>query len=99
MATVQLRHQTEGRAYFDRKKAAGKISNEAMRCLKRRLSDIVYRHMVDDAFKPAATGPEGQQDNDSVSSATGSQSHAGSSDKPLRGPAKRQPRTPIPTAS
>jgi hypothetical protein len=31
------------RAYFDRKKAAGKPSNEAMRALKRRLSDIVYR--------------------------------------------------------
>ena len=41
MATVQLRHATEGRAYFDGRKAAGKTSNEAMRCLKRRLSDIV----------------------------------------------------------
>lgn len=99
MATVQLRHQTEGRAYFDRKKATGKTSNEAMRCLKRRLSDIVYRHMVDDAFKHATTGPGGQQDNDSVSSATGSQSHAGSSDKPLPGPAISKPRTPLPTAS
>jgi transposase len=39
MATVQLRNATEGRAYFDRKKAGGKSSNEAMRCLKRRLSD------------------------------------------------------------
>jgi transposase len=26
MATVQLRHQTMGRAYFDHKKAAGKTS-------------------------------------------------------------------------
>jgi transposase len=49
MATVQLRNPTEGRAYYDRKKAAGKTSMEAMRCLKRRLSDIVYRHMFDDA--------------------------------------------------
>ena len=48
MAIVQLRNGTEGRAYFDRKKADGKTSNEAMRCLKRRLSDIVYRPMVDD---------------------------------------------------
>ncbi|MEV4666080.1 IS110 family transposase [Micromonospora echinofusca] len=29
MATVQLRNPTEGRAYFDRKKAAGKTSMEA----------------------------------------------------------------------
>jgi transposase len=35
MATVQLRNPTEGRAYFDREKAAGKTSMEAMRCLKR----------------------------------------------------------------
>ena len=48
MATVQLRNPTEGRAYYDRKKADGKSSNEAMRCLKRRLSDAVYRVMLDD---------------------------------------------------
>ena len=77
MAVVQLRHAgTEGRAYYDRKKAAGKSSMEAMRCLKRRLSDIVYRHMLDDAIKAVATqatGPGGQRGNDSDSSATGSQ--------------------------
>ena len=39
---------TEGRAYYDRKVAAGKSPNEAMRCLKRRLSDIVYRTMLND---------------------------------------------------
>ena len=33
MATVQLRTPTEARAYVDRKKAAGKTSMEAMRCL------------------------------------------------------------------
>jgi transposase len=42
MATVQLRTRTtKGRAYYDRKVAAGKTPNEAMRCLKRRLSDVV----------------------------------------------------------
>src|SRR3954468_1883571 len=49
MATVQLRNPTEGRAYYDRKIAAGKSSNEAMRCLKRRLSEIVYRGVEDGA--------------------------------------------------
>jgi transposase len=33
MAVVQLRHRTEGRAYYDARKAAGKTSMEAMRCL------------------------------------------------------------------
>ena len=99
MATVQLRNPTEGRAYFDRKKAAGKTSMEAMRCLKRRLSDIVYRHLVDDAVTAMMTGPGGQRSNDSDSSATGSQPHTGSSDKPLPGPATTKPTTPLPAAS
>ena len=99
MATVQLRHATEGRAYFDRRKADGKTSNEAMRSLKRRLSDIVYRHMVDDAARHAATGPGGQSGNVSDSSATGSHPDTGSSDKPLPGPATRQPKPALPAAS
>ena len=54
MATVQLRNPTEGRAYYDRRKADGKTSMEAMRALKRRLSNIVYRTMVDDAITATA---------------------------------------------
>jgi transposase len=54
MATVQLRNpSSEGRAYFDHKKATGKTSMEAMRCLKRRLSDLVYRQMLSDAITHA----------------------------------------------
>jgi transposase len=37
MAVVQLRNQTEGRAYFDARKAGGMPSMMAMRALKRRL--------------------------------------------------------------
>ena len=99
MATVQLRNATEGRAYFDRKKAGGKSSNEAMRCLKRRLSDAVYRVMVDDLAKTTRTDPGGQLGNDSYSSATSSQPKASSSDQPLPGPVTTQPRTPLPAAS
>jgi transposase len=103
MATVQLRNQTEGRRYYDRRKAEGKTSNEAMRALKRRLSDIVYRTMLDDAigrsFGAKETDPGGQQGNDSESSATGLQPHTSSSDKPHPSPSKKHPRTPLPTAS
>jgi len=99
MATVQLRNATGGRDYFDRTKARGKTSNEAMRCLKRRLSDIVYRTMVNDAARQMTTSPGGQRGNDSDSSAAGSQPHTGTSDKPLPGPATAQPRTALPTAS
>ena len=102
MATVQLRNPGPGRDYFDRKKAAGKTSMEAMRALKRRLSDIVYRTMLDDAVAHAIgstrTGPGGHRGNDSDSSATGSQPHTGSSDQSLPGPVTNNPRTPRPAA-
>jgi transposase len=99
MAAVQLRNATEGREYYDRKKAAGKTSMEAMRCLKRRLSDIVYRALIDDLTSARGTGPGGQRGDDSDSSAAGSQPHTGTSDKPLPGPVTAQPRTALPTAS
>ena len=98
MATVQLRNPTEGRAYYNRKKASGKTSMESMRCLKRRLSDIVYRHMVDDAAR-AMTGPGGHRGAATNSSATGSHPHTGSSDKSLPGPASAEPTTALLTAS
>ena len=49
MAVVQLRHpSTDGRRYYDRRVAEGKTPMEAMRALKRRLSDVVYRQLVND---------------------------------------------------
>jgi transposase len=48
IAITQLRAETEGRAYYLRKRAEGKTSPEALRCLKRRLSDVVYRTMLHD---------------------------------------------------
>lgn len=99
MATVQLRNPTEGRAYFDRKKAAGKTSMEAMRCLKRRLSDIVYRQMLDDSITAAGTGPGGHRGTSTDSSVVGSHPHTDTSDQSLPGPATTQPRAPLPAAS
>ncbi|MEE6273190.1 transposase [Georgenia sp. MJ206] len=99
MATVQLRNPGVGRDYYDRKKASGKSSMEAMRCLKRRLSDIVYRTMLADLVESIGTGPGGQPGHDSYSSATGSHPNTGSSDQPLHGPAEINPTTALPTAS
>jgi transposase len=98
MATAQLRNPTQGRAYYDRRKTSGKTSMEAMRCLKRRLSDIVYRHLVDDAAR-AMTGPRGQLGAATESSATGFRPDAGSSNKSLPGPAGTEPRTTLPAPS
>jgi transposase len=46
---VQLRNDTPGRACYRRKLQQSKTSMEAMRCLRRRLSDAVYRQLVTDA--------------------------------------------------
>jgi hypothetical protein len=95
MAVVQLRHPTRGRAYYDRKVAAGKTPNEAMRALKRRLSDVVFRQMRADARARAArTGPGGHSGAATDSSAAGCNPDAGSSDKSLPGPATSDPTPP-----
>jgi transposase len=99
MARVQIRNPSVGRDYYERKKADGKSPMEATRCVKRRLSDVVYQQMLNDSMQHQATGPGGQPGNDSDSSATDSHPNAGSSDKPLPGPATSHPRTPLPAAS
>lgn len=45
----QIRLDTEGRAHYRRKLDAGKSRMGAMRCLKRRISDAVYRQLLADA--------------------------------------------------
>jgi transposase len=102
MAVVQLRHDTEGRAYFRRKLAAGKTPMEAMRCLKRRLSDVVYRQMAADAKKAS---PGGQSGATLSSSAADPTPTVDTSDKPLPGlfgeptpPAAQVDAQPEPTA-
>ena len=56
MAMVQVRRPSAGQAYYQRKLAEGKAPKEALRCLKRRLSDAVYRCLLADARSPAVTG-------------------------------------------
>lgn len=49
IAICQLRYpDTEGRVFYERKLAEGKSKKEAIRALKRRLSDVVYRHLITD---------------------------------------------------
>jgi len=47
-AVTQLRHDTNGRIYYDKKIAEGKTPKEAIRALKRRISDAVYRRLTAD---------------------------------------------------
>ena len=90
-AVTQLRLNTDGAAYYRRKRAEGKKPMEAMRCLKRRISDAMYRQLVADAAAAQGdaiqAGPGGQCGASQISSAAGSHPHTDTSDQPLPGPA------------
>jgi transposase len=60
IAVTQIRYDTPGRAYYLRKQAEGKSRKEAMRALKRRISDAVYRQLA-----TGEAGPGGQTRDDS----------------------------------
>jgi transposase len=47
-AVTQIRHDTPGRVYYDKKQAEGKTRKEALRALKRRISDTVYHQLIAD---------------------------------------------------
>jgi transposase len=76
-AVTQISHRhSDGRAYYDRKVAEGKTPKEALRALKRRISDAIFARLQADARQAAAAasgrGPGGHTGNDSVASAAGS---------------------------
>ena len=75
-AITQLRYKhSPGRAYYDKKTCEGKTHKEALRCLKRRISDAIFARLQADARQATAArakGPGGQPGNDSDSSAAGS---------------------------
>jgi transposase len=73
-AVTQIRYRhTKGRACYDKKIAEGKTSKEALRALKRQVSDTIYQHLKADARRAAAStaGPGGHPGNGSVASAAG----------------------------
>jgi len=68
---VSQRH-SDGRACYDKKVAEGKTAKEALRALKRQVSDEIFKHLKAGAARAAAaSGPAGQPGNDSVASAAG----------------------------
>lgn len=86
IALSNKRHDKRGREYYARKVAAGKGRKGALRCLKRRLSDAVYRALAADAQRLAA-GPGGHSGATTKSSAADRSPMVSTSDKSLPGPA------------
>jgi hypothetical protein len=81
---IRCRH-TKGRAYYDKKLAEGKTSKEALRALKRQISDAIFGCLQEDAQRAAAKSPGRQPGNHSATRAAGSHPTTGSSGKPLPG--------------
>jgi transposase len=74
-AVTQIHHRhSDGRAYYDKKLAEGKTPKEALRSLKRQISNAIFACLQADARRAEARikSPGGQQGNDSVASAAGS---------------------------
>jgi transposase len=46
MALARRRGDSETKIYMDRLRASGKSDKEAMRCLKRQLSNVVFRQLM-----------------------------------------------------
>ena len=76
VAVTQIRYRhSPGRAYYDKKRAEGKTGKEALRCLKRQISDAIFACLRADARRAAAAAaksPGGQPGNHSGSRAAGS---------------------------
>lgn len=81
-AVSQARMKGSGRDYYQRKRDAGKTHLEAMRCLKRRLSNVVFQHVLADHQAKVREGHLGAT---LTSSAADLIPMASTSDKPLPG--------------
>jgi transposase len=55
VAICQARSDVRGRAYYRKKIAEGKSRKEALRCLKRRISDAVFKSFMADLEGPSCS--------------------------------------------
>jgi transposase len=100
MAVTQLRQpDTAGRRYYERKRLEGKTPKEALRCLKRRLSDVVYWQLVADHARQSGAPAAGTIETcGSATTATPTPPTSGSA--PRRRPRTAPPpKPPCPTVS
>lgn len=106
-AVTQVRNPgSDGRAYFDKKLAEGKTRKEALRALKRRVSDAIFARLQADARRadqpPAPEQSPGGQRGAASPARPARTPSAGSSGKPLPGLATtlrpQQPTAPPPSS-
>jgi transposase len=90
-AITWIRHKhSEGRAYYDKKAAEGKTHKEALRSLKRKISDAIFACLLAGARRagqrPARRAREGNRGTTLTPARPAHTPNAGSSDKPLPDP-------------
>jgi len=88
IALSHKRYDQQGSEYYARKLAAGKGKKGALRCLKRRLSDVIFRTLVNDLALREAAGPEGHSGATTKSGAADRSPLISTSEKSLTGPAE-----------
>lgn len=98
IALSNKRYDSRGDTYYAKKIAAGKGKKGALRCLKRRLSDGVYRRLVDDQQQRAQRSPGGHLGATLQSSAAGSHPNTDTSEQPHTG-LHKNPTPGLPAAS
>jgi transposase len=101
-AVTQIRHKhSDGRAYYEKKIAEGKTHKDALRALKRRVSDAIYAALVADACQAAAVSGarEGNRGTTLSPGRPALTPSTGSSDKPLPGLPPPYGQQPSPTAA
>src|SRR6185437_8255043 len=85
-AITQIRYKhSDGRAYYDKKITEGKTPKEALRALKRQISDAIYKHLEAGAARAAASAREGSRGTTLSPARPAHTPGTGSSDKPLPG--------------
>jgi transposase len=57
VATCQARSHARGGSYYRKKIAEGKSHKEALRCLKRRICDAVFKSLMADSQTPSRSAP------------------------------------------
>jgi transposase len=55
VAVCQARSDVRGRAYYRKKLSEGKSRKEALRCLKRRICDAVFKSLMADLEGPSSS--------------------------------------------
>ena len=80
MPRLSQNAKCEGRVYYEKKLAEGKTHKEALRSLKRRISDAIFARLLAAPGGPDAAAPRVREGNQGTTLTPGAAGHAGTSE-------------------